>query len=416
MTTSRILTIVLCSLAVSGCSQAANPSPFVPSGTQAVLSSGEASTFDLLHSFANKPDGALAIGSLINVDGTLYGATACGGVYEKPVCKKAGNGPGGTVYSLDSSGKVTIVHSFGGAKDGANSNATLLYSKGTLYGTTFSGGTYAKGVVFSMKPDGSAYRILHEFGSGTDGAVPGYSLVEVGGNLFGTTSQGGSNGVGTVFRVGADGTNYATLHSFGASGDGSTPLAGLLYLGGRFYGTTVLGGTTSFAGGIAFSITAKGQERVLHEFGNGNDGSSPSGNGLIAVGNTMYGATDTGGTALAGTIFRMTTGGAVTIIHNMDGKKTDPNGGFSSLIYSGGTLYATSRHGGTYDDGTVFTVDPKSGNVNVVHSFGADHSYANGFFPIAAPVAVAGKLYGATMFGGTVGGKYGNGTLYSLKP
>jgi uncharacterized repeat protein (TIGR03803 family) len=219
-----------------------------------------------------------------------------------------------------------------------------------------------------------------------------------------------------VFRVSTTGTNYATLHSFGGAGDGSTPLAGLLYLGGRFYGTTILGGTTSFAGGVVFSITAAGKETVLHKFGAGNDGASPSGNGLIAIGNTMYGATDQGGTSQAGTIYSITTKGTLTIVHDMDGKQADPNGGFSSLLYSNGTLYATSRHGGTYDEGTVFTIDPKSGNLAIVHSFGADHSYATGFFPIAAPVVADGKLYGGTMLGGTTGGKYGDGTLYSLKP
>ncbi|HEY1429601.1 MAG TPA: choice-of-anchor tandem repeat GloVer-containing protein [Candidatus Tumulicola sp.] len=418
METLRKLAVIGCCVAISGCSQGSSGSGFEPSATSgarvaAVANGGR--SFELLHSFTNKPDGAMAVGSLIDVNGTLYGTTVCGGHYGKPICKKDGNGPGGTVYTVDSSGKVTIVHSFGGPQDAANSNATLLYAKGTLYGTTFAGGTYGKGAIFSMNPDGTAYRVLHNFGNGQDGAVPGYGVVEVKGYLYSTTAQGGTNGQGTVFRIGTTGSNYSILHNFGSTGDGSVPLAGLLYLDGRLYGTTVLGGDTSAYAGVVFSVTTQGDEDVLHEFGRGTDGSNPSGNGLIGVGKTIYGATDGGGTAGAGTIFRMTAKGAVTIVHNMTASPTDPNGGLSSLMYSNGSLYGTSRHGGTFDDGTVFSVDPTSGNLSVLHSFGADHSYATGFYPLAAPIAANGKLYGATLWGGTVGGKFGDGTIYALK-
>src|SRR5580658_10332236 len=92
MTTLRKLATIFCCLAVCGCSQGASRSLFEPPSAQSVLASGTTSSFELLHSFANKPDGALAIGSLTDVNGTFYGTTACGGVYEKPVCKKAGSG------------------------------------------------------------------------------------------------------------------------------------------------------------------------------------------------------------------------------------------------------------------------------------------------------------------------------------
>jgi uncharacterized repeat protein (TIGR03803 family) len=125
------------------------------------------------------------------------------------------------------------------------------------------------GAVFSLTPSGAKYAVLHDFGKGSDGKEPYASLTAVNGvlygvTLYGTTFYGGSIGkcpnghgvtehCGTVFRIDANGANYAVLHSFGRSGEGTEPNGSLTELDGTLYGTTLSGGTTQ--NGAVFELT-----------------------------------------------------------------------------------------------------------------------------------------------------------------
>jgi uncharacterized repeat protein (TIGR03803 family) len=124
----------------------------------------------------------------------LPGTTAGGSAY-------SGSVGGGTAFSITTSGSLTTLHSFGSGTDGVYPYAPLLNVKGTLYGTTSAGGAYDKGTVFSMSLTGTDEKVLHDFGHGSDGAMPLAGLIDVKGTLYATTSAGGKYGDGTVFAL-----------------------------------------------------------------------------------------------------------------------------------------------------------------------------------------------------------------------
>jgi uncharacterized repeat protein (TIGR03803 family) len=154
-----------------------------------------------------------------------------------------------------------VLHSFNGG-DGANPAAGLIFdAAGNLYGTTTGGGTSGYGTVFELTPMGGGgwtETILYSFGNGTDGAIPYAGLIfDAAGNLYGTTFGGGPyGGAGTVFELtptAGGGWTETVLHSFNG-GDGANPVAGLIFdAAGNLYGTTTGGGT--YGGGTAFELS-----------------------------------------------------------------------------------------------------------------------------------------------------------------
>jgi uncharacterized repeat protein (TIGR03803 family) len=165
-------------------------------------------TEKVLHSFGNgrhvnEHDGIYPEAGLIHVNGAFYGTTHNGGAHN---CGSIYFGCG-TVFSITPSGTEKVIHSFGYGTDGSQPIAGLIDVNGTLYGTTSKGGTYSCqaskygcGTVFSITPDGKE-KVLHSFGSGTDGSTPNAGLIDVNGTLYGTTSEGGTNNNGTVFAL-----------------------------------------------------------------------------------------------------------------------------------------------------------------------------------------------------------------------
>jgi uncharacterized repeat protein (TIGR03803 family) len=222
------------------------------------------------------------------------------------------------VFSITPSGKETVLHSFGIGSDGKLPEAGLIALNGTLYGTTVQGGasscaSIGCGTVFSIATSGKE-KVLHSF-SGSDGAYPQGGLTDVNGTLYGTTSDGGAHGsacgstpCGTVFSITKSGKE-TVLHSFSGP-DGAYPWAGLTNVNGTLYGTTVDGGAggsnCSYAGGCGtvFSITTSGKEMVLHNFGNFGDGAYPFAD-LVNVNGTLYGTTPYAGRYGFGTLFSL---------------------------------------------------------------------------------------------------------------
>jgi uncharacterized repeat protein (TIGR03803 family) len=212
-----------------------------PSGKESIVYSFKGSYYG---------DGAYPAAPLVNVNGTLYGTTPNGGRRED-----------GTVFAVTQSGAENVLHSFNIVRrreSGAYPYAALIDVNGTLYGATRQGGGSNFGTIFSITPSG-AFAVLLSFNL-TDGAFPHAGLINVKGTLYGTTEVGGAHGVGTVFAIRTSGME-TVLHSFGGSGDGEYPLAGLINLKGTLYGTTYAGGSTScsFSGysgcGTVFSLT-----------------------------------------------------------------------------------------------------------------------------------------------------------------
>jgi uncharacterized repeat protein (TIGR03803 family) len=192
-----------------------------------------------------------------------------------------------------------VIYSFKGGTDGEAPLASLIYIKGTLYGTTVSGGghpcTYryfgSCGTVFSITPSG-VETVLHAFGDGTaDGANPVASLLDVHGAIYGTTAAGGAKGRGTVFALTTSGAEIV-LHSFGGTRDGKTPEADLVLVNNLLYGTTALGGGAGY--GTVFTITPKGKEDVLYQFQSRPDAEYPIAR-FLNVNGTLYSTTENGG-------------------------------------------------------------------------------------------------------------------------
>ena len=358
--------------------------------------------YSVLYRFKGPPDdGAYPYAGLININGTLYGTTYRGGA----------DSSYGTVFAITTSGAESVLYSFDGTS-GVLPAAGLINVEGTLYGTAYAGGANGQGTVFSITPSGTE-NVLYSFKGAGDGASPVAGLLNVKGTLYGTTfaggagrCHGGSYGCGTVFSITTSGTEIV-LHSFKGKSDGEEPEAALINVKGTLYGTTYNGGkycSGSYGCGTAFSITTSGKETVLHSFGGTGDGDYPSA-GLLNVNGTLYGTTAGGGTSSAGSVFAITPSGTETVLYSFSGSG-DGVGPKAGLINVNGRLYGTTRDGGAHSYGTVFSITT-SGTETVLHSFGG----ADGKYPQAGLINVKGTLYGTT-----AGGAKKKGTVFSLSP
>ncbi|MGA2760726.1 MAG: choice-of-anchor tandem repeat GloVer-containing protein, partial [Candidatus Cybelea sp.] len=247
---------------------------------------------------------------LANVGGTLYGTTNSGGAN----CRSGSSGCG-TVFAITTSGKETVLHSFGSSGDGQYPVGGLVNVNGELYGTTLNGphdfcGEAGCGTVFSITPSGKE-SVLHKFGGSADGANPLAGLINVNGTLYGTTVSGGAQDRGTVFAITTSGKE-AVLYSFGTSSeDGNYPYAGLLNVKGTLYGTTAYGGkqcSKKHGCGTVFSVTTSGSETVLYRFKGHSDGRKDGAHpeaGVVNLNDTLYGTTYGGGASDVGTVFSL---------------------------------------------------------------------------------------------------------------
>jgi uncharacterized repeat protein (TIGR03803 family) len=279
--------------------------------------------------------------------------------------------------------------------------------------------------VYKLTKDG-VETILYSFTDGADGALPRGGLVlDTAGNLYGTTSAGGTGGYGVVFKMDAAG-NEAVLYSFTGGADGGEPDGRLFIDGaGNIYGTTLSGGTSG--NGVVFKLDTTGKESVLYNFAGSPDGSSPNAGLLQNVANTFYGTTTGGGNldcgsstkpVGCGTVFKLDTSGNETVLYRFTGGDDGADGAFplTSLIQdSAGNLYGTTAAGSPgpcYDIinpnprpgsfiihcGTVFKVDG-TGTETVLHHFAGQNDGASPQGDLI--IDWAGNLYGTTPYGGT---------------
>lgn len=243
-------------------------------------------------------------GLIMDTKGNLYGTTFDGGAYDA-----------GAVFELSPSGTETVLHSFcqqTGCPDGYYPQAGLVMdTNGNLYGTTLYNGAYGGGTVFKISSDGTA-TTFYNFCTATgckNGRYPQAGLIlDTNGNLYGTTYGGGAYGKGTVFELSPSGAE-TVLHSFCARtgcSDGSHPRADLVMdTAGNLYGTTYYGGTNSV--GTVFKLSPNGTETVLHSFAaNGSDGTHPYAGLVTDTMGNLYGTTYSGGANGYGTVFKVT--------------------------------------------------------------------------------------------------------------
>jgi uncharacterized repeat protein (TIGR03803 family) len=300
----------------------------------------------------------------------------------------------------------TDLHDFDCTVEGCAPSYPAVMAQGrdgNLYGTTSAGGSASMGTVFKMTPTG-ALTTLHNF-SGLDGQNPDGGLtLGSDGNFYGTTERGGANNFGTIFKITAAGV-LTTLHDFAQQGDGYTPHgAPVLGRNGNLYGTTC----SQNSPWIFYSITPLG---VFHTV-SGNVPGCPFGALILGVDGNFYGTSQVAGTLGYGTVFRLTPTGVLTIVHSFD--YTDGAYLYSPVVQgSDSLLYGTTSSGGL-GPGVIFKVNPSGSVFTLLHEWDpSDVNDGNG--PFAGLVAASdGNFYGATS-GGENSGNAPNGTLFKIK-
>jgi uncharacterized repeat protein (TIGR03803 family) len=252
----------------------------------------------VLYSFGSGNTAYPTSGLIFDGAGNLYGTTLQGGPAQ-----------GGSVFELSPAGggnwTERDLHDFGALSTGIFPVGGVTFDgAGNLYGTTSTGGAASNGMVFELTAGSWTLRVLHNFTGGNDGDFPLAGLVLAGGNLYGTTS-GNNSGWGTLYELtpaGGGNWTYQVVHNFGTGNDGATPYAGLIADSlGNLYGTTLGGGT--YGGGTVFRFNAHG-EVVLHSFGL-PEGYSPVDSLTFDGAGNLYGTTSNGATYGGGTVFQV---------------------------------------------------------------------------------------------------------------
>jgi uncharacterized repeat protein (TIGR03803 family) len=374
----------------------------------------KAQTFTVIRSFTGGSDGANPLSGLFFAGGNLFGTASSGG-----------SSGLGVVFRLSLSGQETVLHEFTGGTDGANPQGRLVMDKaGNFYGTTTAGGVSNAGTVFKVTRRGKE-TLLYSFTGKPDGANPVAGLaIDIAGNLYGTTTAGGANGNGTVFKLAiptVSGSEWTetVLYSFGKSPDGTVPVAGVTFdLSGNLYGTTSAGGTSGY--GTVFQLTPSGSawtETILHHFALKSDGGIPYAGLVLDSNGNLYGAATEGGAGGqngGGTIFELTptSGGGWTfsVLYGLYGWAI--SGSFRNLLLESGKIYATTHCDGADNSGTIYELTLSGGtwtyNPLYVFTGGSDGQYS--FSNLAADKN--GNLYGTTKQGGA----HGFGVAFKVTP
>ncbi len=350
---------------------------------------GHASTnsFATLHTFNATNDGNVPYGALTEgADGNFYGTTSTGG--------KNSNG---TVFSIEPNGShFKVLNAFSGSNGASQSEAALIQADdGNFYGTTFAGGANTFGALFQITPSGKL-AVLTSFQSGPAGENPAGALVQgANGLLYGTAEYGGIDNFGTVYSATTSGALLTTT-TFEGGLDGANPQSDLI-LGadGNFYGTTSKGGTGNY--GTFFQLTPGGTRTVLYNFTNGADGDLPLKGVIQGTDGSFYGITQIYGPLGGGVIYRIAVSGTSATLTPLYDFSALDSGGYNSYSVltqaSDGNFYGTTYEGGTNNSGTVFRMTP-GGAYSVVYEF---TNGSDGGYPIAGVTQGSdGRLYGTT--------------------
>lgn len=363
--------------------------------------------------FAGATNGSTPYGSLISDGIFLYGMTQTGGINNNGVLFK---------IKTDGTGYAKLLD-FSGTANGSTPYGTLISDGIFLYGMTYQGGSNNNGVIFKIMLDGTGYSNLFNFGGGTNGKHPYGALIFNGAFLYGMASDGGSQPEGMLFKIKPDGTEYSTLLNFGGVANGAVPYGDLISDGTFLYGMTTFGGNSGFGGfytgsgsgtggGVIFKIKADGTGySKLYDFGTigGLNGSNPYGS-LISDGSFLYGMTSNGGTGSCtdgcGIIFKIKPDGTgfskLLDFGGLNGQS--PNG---SLFLDGTFLYGMTS-GGYSSNGNVFKIKTDGTGFTVLLNFTGT---SNGRNPQGSLISDGTFLFGMTEKGGTNGG----GTIFKIK-
>jgi uncharacterized repeat protein (TIGR03803 family) len=337
---------------------------------------------------------------------------------------------------VDGSSSSTI-YSFGTASyDGKDPKGSLTHVSGTghhlLFGRTTEtvgetdpSGNPSVGVIFQLDADnpGSTYQIVHWFTGSPDGADPRHdAMTLLGDKLYGTTLEGGTNNVGTIFSINQDGTGYQKLLDLETSA-GAESHSCFVIIDNILYGMTASGGEDDE--GVIFSFdpttptptptatpTPPPNFDTLFSFPCKAAGKEPHGRlTLDPNGTTFYGMTRKGGASGFGVVFSIdTSGNTYRVLHDFIG---GPDDGATSdhgyVVQSGHHLYGMTTYGGHHNNGVIFKLNIDDGTFQLLHSFGETHH--DGKNPYGSLLLDNDKLYGTT----ANGGDHNKGTVFVIQ-
>jgi uncharacterized repeat protein (TIGR03803 family) len=377
-------------IAAAGCSNNAPSTNVLPAGGARVTGverdASRGYTETLLHRFKSSPDAASPeAGPILDTSGDLFGTTIAGGAH--PDCPGGYQKGCGTVYEIDAAGKERLVYSFAGKPDASEPFDRLSSDSGVLYGTT-----------------------------------------AVGGNVSACYTYGG-NGCGTLFTIDAHGHErllYQFKGNFGSgSGDGQDPMGGVVSdADGNLYGSTAYGGKYDY--GTIFKVTQHGKESVLYSFSGGTDGGRPYSGVILDAGQNLYGVAYVGGNSGCltgcGTVFELSSGGALTTLYRFKGKSDGGNPYGGLVMDAAGSLYGTAQNygnttcnkrGGNPGCGTVFKLNARR-EFKLLHVFAGSPDGA-----VPSENLILGEkddVYGTTSFGGdsSCNGGYSCGVVFEV--
>lgn len=319
------------------------------------------------------------------------------------------------------------LYSFKGGNDGGNSFAGLIRDgAGNLYGTTTAGGAGGVGTVFRLNSSGAETGLYSFPRNGSNGATPDSGLAaDAAGNGYGTTSGGGANRQGVIYKINLRGESV--LYSFTGSPGGFFPGSLVRDPAGNLYGSTQYGGNSNNCNGgvgcgILFKLDTAGKFTLLHTFtGTGGDGANPSGAPIFDSSGNLYGVTQAGGLtggscgqSGCGTVYKIDTAGNESVLYSFTGAGGDGSIPSGSLLLIKGVLYGTTVHSSCGVGGSAYSLTV-TGSESVLYCF---TSSVNGTSPNGGLVTdSSGNLYGTMYEGGNFGGAcpaLGCGTVYEL--
>jgi uncharacterized repeat protein (TIGR03803 family) len=371
----------------------------------------QSQTYKVIYNFTGiGSDGANPYGGpILDQSRNLYGATNLGG-----------SDGSGSVYKLSPNGSswtYTSLYSLKGGRDGAGPafGSLVMGAGGMLFGTTEGGGNF--GTAFTVCACGGKEMVLHRFGVGADGAQPIGGLVsDSAGNLYGTTSLGGSTGNGTVFQEKRAGDTWISrvIYSFAGGTDAASPPAGVtLDAHGNLYGTSSFGGANGV--GAIYKISRSGSgwtETVLYDFQGLNDGDFPVGGLVIDQAGNLYGTTFDGGINGGGIVYEFSPSGngwTFTTLHSFSGSFGGP---YNKLTLANGNIYGFTNSDGASGLGSVFKLTPSNDGWTFTDLY--DFVGGNDGGQPYGSVAVDGKgnVFGTAVIGGT----QNQGIVFEITP
>jgi uncharacterized repeat protein (TIGR03803 family) len=359
----------------------------------------------------------------MDAGGNLYGTTSGFGGYS------------GILYEFPAGANaITTIAVFNGANGTAPEGSLLLDPSGDLYGTTSSGGANGDGTIFEIAKGTTTLSTLFSFDS-ANGAQPEAQLVlDSAGNLFGTTAFGGANNQGTVFELPQGTTSVTSIASFINNDVGDEPAGSLVEdSAGNIYGTTTHGGTSNY--GTFFEIPAGSTTVTTLTSFDGADGAHPGGLVEDASGN-FYGSTADGGASNQGTLFEIAQGSTtITTLASFNYATTGESPDGNLLIDPAGNIFGSTTttvfelsHGASQVTvlaqvwSTGHLVEDTAGNLyGTIRPGIYGMSLSGGVFMIASgsktatlttpnlicdsglAIDAAGNIYGTTSYGGTSG-------------